>query len=169
MARIFCLKPVIDLQSEVLILGTLPGEESNRRKEYYAHPRNLFWKIVYSFFEEPMDSDYDAKCRFLLRHRVALWDVLESGDRVRSSDNMIMNEAPNDLAKFLAEHKGIKGLLLNGTKAYHFFQKYNKALYDSFPNKMVPSTSPMRGKYVKPPEEKEALWKEALGWIGLNG
>jgi len=44
--------------AKVLVLGTLPGEESIRRGEYYANPRNAFWRSVESLLGIPADEPY---------------------------------------------------------------------------------------------------------------
>src|ERR1700739_37144 len=67
--------PVVYGRARVLVLGTLPGEESLRVQQYYAHPRNLFWPILFALFETPLAAGYEAKLVFARRQRVALWDV----------------------------------------------------------------------------------------------
>ncbi len=71
--------PVVDERARVLVLGTLPGEESLRRQEYYAHPRNLFWPILFALFDGAPAAGYAPKLEFALSQRVALWDVCAVG------------------------------------------------------------------------------------------
>ncbi|HEY1299086.1 MAG TPA: DNA-deoxyinosine glycosylase, partial [Stellaceae bacterium] len=78
--------PIVDRHARVLVLGTLPGEESLRRRQYYAHPRNLFWPILFCLFDAAPLDDYPAKLAFAAARRVALWDVCESGEREASAD-----------------------------------------------------------------------------------
>ncbi len=78
--------PVVDEQARVLVLGTLPGEESLRRQQYYAHPRNLFWPILFALFDAAPVADYGARLGFAAAQRVALWDVCMLGEREASAD-----------------------------------------------------------------------------------
>src|SRR5207302_4785311 len=57
--------PVVDERSLVLVLGTLPGEESLRRQEYYAHPRNLFWPIAGALFGDAPPARYPDRLGFV--------------------------------------------------------------------------------------------------------
>src|SRR3974390_682191 len=84
--------PIIDERARVLVLGTLPGEESLRRQQYYAHPRNLFWPILFALFETPVATDYEARLDFARAQRVALWDVCMIGEREASADSTIRRE-----------------------------------------------------------------------------
>ena len=49
----YSFPPLIDYSSKILVLGSLPGEESLKQVQYYAHPRNAFWKIMFIVFNEP--------------------------------------------------------------------------------------------------------------------
>ena len=77
------------------MLGTLPGEESLRRIEYYAHKRNLFWPIVFALFGEKPDAQYEKRLAFVAAQRIALWDVCAVAERRASLDPEIKREAPN--------------------------------------------------------------------------
>ena len=48
--------PVIAPSARILILGTMPGEESRARKGYYANPRNRFWRIMRAVYGIPHAS-----------------------------------------------------------------------------------------------------------------
>src|SRR5271166_7140018 len=96
--------PVVDARACVLVLGTLPGEESLRRGEYYAHPRNLFWPIIFALFGEPPALSYAERLTFLTAHRIAAWDVCELGDREKSADSKIRLERPNTIDRLLDDH-----------------------------------------------------------------
>jgi len=120
--RIKSFKPVIDKDSRVLILGSIPGNESLRLHQYYAHPRNLFWPLIYNIFGcEPQD-DYDLRISFLKKKGIALWDVYKSCTRNGSLDNNIRNEELNDIAGLIKSHPGIKVVFCNGGEAERQFR-----------------------------------------------
>jgi len=45
-------KPVVDENSRVLILGSMPGPEALRKRQYYGFDGNHFWKILPRLFHE---------------------------------------------------------------------------------------------------------------------
>ncbi len=81
--------PIIDETSRVLVLGTLPSEESLRRKEYYGHPRNQFWRILADIYHVPLADTYSERVALLRQKHLALWDVLQHGERQGSLDQAI--------------------------------------------------------------------------------
>jgi hypoxanthine-DNA glycosylase len=133
--------PIVGAQARVLVLGTLPGEESLRRGEYYAHPRNLFWPIIFSLFGEPPALNYAERLAFLTAHRIAVWDVCEIGEREASADSTIRTERPNAIDRLLDRHPLIRAVAFNGTTAQRLYDRH-------FPRRMelaylaLPSTSP---------------------------
>lgn len=116
------LAPIADSDSEILILGTLPGKVSLETQHYYANKGNQFWKIISSLFDETMPFEYDDRLRLLKRHHIALWDLLKSADRISSLDSDIKNPAVNDIIGFISTHTKIRVIGLNGNKASTYFR-----------------------------------------------
>jgi hypoxanthine-DNA glycosylase len=124
-----------------LILGSMPGDESLRRNEYYGHPRNRLWPILAQLSGEPVPMDYEAKKAFLAKHHIAVWDVVKHAVRKGSLDTSILNEEPNDLQQFLQTHPGIRTVGFNGQKAAGLFRKYFRE-QEHIRYIDLPSTSP---------------------------
>ena len=83
----------ISADTEVLILGSLPSDESIRKQEYYGNPKNYFWDILSIVFGEAIGQDYESKREFLRRHHIALWDVIAEARREGSLDSNIRMNA----------------------------------------------------------------------------
>lgn len=83
MNRISSFPPIISEHSQVLILGCIPGLKSLEMQEYYAHPQNKFWKILFDLFHETFSINYDDRINLLKKHHIALWDVIDSCERKR--------------------------------------------------------------------------------------
>jgi double-stranded uracil-DNA glycosylase len=133
--------PVIGCDAHVLVLGTLPGEESLRRQEYYAHPRNLFWPILFALFDAAAPAEYAAKLAFAVRQRVALWDVCASCEREGSADATIRREIPNAIEALLDAHPLIGIVAFNGASARRLYDRHfrRRPAVDYL---ALPSTSP---------------------------
>lgn len=165
------LAPLVSPSSRILILGSFPGEESLRKKEYYAHERNGFWKILAFLLEPGLEfENYAAKRAFIKKHRLAVWDVIHSCERKTSADSRIKNPVPNDFAAFFARHPEIKTVLLNGRtaeKAWQTLASFSApdlkkgSRRSVFPTAVyVPSTSPALASLTW--QAKAALWQQAL-------
>src|SRR5690606_7463789 len=140
--RIASFPPIISETSEVLILGSVPGVRSLKAQEYYAHPQNHFWKIVFNLFGGEFTVNYAQKIDFLTDNKIALWDVIETCERKGSLDTEIRNEESNDIPALLAEFPNIKAVFCNGQKAHKDLLKMVGKDYD-LPIFVLPSTSPL--------------------------
>jgi hypoxanthine-DNA glycosylase len=159
---IFSFPPIVDNRSRILILGTMPGKESLLRSEYYAHPRNAFWQIMFSLFGKSYSDNYQIKKEFLLDHGIALWDVLKGCERRSSLDSDITVEEPNDFDALLLQYPRIETIFFNGQPAARFFKKYASA--NGRPSFILPSTSPA---YTVNMEYKRSKWmvvRESFGF-----
>lgn len=147
--------PFVDEHSVVLVLGTLPGEESLRRVEYYAHPRNLFWPIVYGLFGQTPPADYRARVDFLRRRRIAVWDVCAAAERRASADSSIRAEVPNAIDALLQRYPQIRAIAFNGGGAKRLYQRHFAAV-PGLTYLALPSTSPAYASLSR--DEKLARW-----------
>lgn len=116
-------EPVTDRNSRVLLLGTMPGEESLRQQQYYAHPRNHFWKLLYDVFNEPFQTGYPERIQFLKEKGIALWDVFKSCIREGSLDSNIHSEELNDIPGLFKQYPAIRYVLCNGGTAWEQFRR----------------------------------------------
>ena len=161
--------PVINRESRLLILGSLPGDESICQQRYYAHHKNQFWLILSCVFGEPIQSDYDHRIQFLQRNRVALWDVLREAERSGSLDSAIRNESVNDFASLFSDYPNLRKIVFNGRKAEILFRRYvirqNPYLPEELEMSGLPSTSPTPGRNVLSLEQKIKRWTNAIGWL----
>lgn len=154
------LLPIIDENARILILGSIPGQESLRKQEYYANPRNHFWKILFSLINIPLPLDYSQRVILIKKQRIALWDVIETCSRQGSLDSNIKNENPNDFRWLFSKYPSINSVFFNGAKAYEVFRKkvgFEKFVHINF--EKLPSTSPANTQaYDKKLEE----WKKII-------
>jgi double-stranded uracil-DNA glycosylase len=137
--------PIADARARVLVLGTLPGEVSLRRGEYYAHPRNLFWPIAFALFDATPAIDYAERLAFVAAHRIALWDVCELGQREASADSTIRAERPNAIDRLLDAHPLIRAVAFNGSGARRLYDRHFERRAD-LAYLALPSTSPAHAR-----------------------
>lgn len=159
MERIYSFAPIADQNSRILILGTMPGIKSLEERQYYAHPQNAFWKILFDLFEQPYSGSYADKQALLLQNGVALWDVLDSCERKTSADSDIVSEAPNPIGAFLQEHPSIRHIFLNGKTAERLFRKYNREITGVGVH-TLPSSSPANARLRY--NDKLELWRKTI-------
>lgn len=137
--------PIVGASSKVLILGTFPSEESLKRKQYYAHPRNVFWEMIAEICGTGKIDDYKKRCDLARKEGVAIWDVLNTCEREGSSDGRIKHDnlIVNDFSSFLSKCH-IEIIFFNGRKAAALFKRYvEPAMLPYLPRLItLPSTSP---------------------------
>ena len=133
---IHAFEPVFDQNSRVLILGSAPSVRSLEQGFYYGHPRNRFWDILGEIVGEPFPADIPGKKALLLRHGIALFDVIAACERTGSLDSAVRNAVPADLSVF--PNLGKLKIFTNGRLAGKLFEKY----YPELAFTPLPSTSP---------------------------
>lgn len=156
---ITCFEPIVDGNTKILILGTLPGPESIATSQYYASPKNGFWKIIFALYGQRPPVDYGEKCAFLLQHNIGIWDVLGSADREGFEDANIENAVPNNFIFFIKRHPKIQGLIFNGKGAENEFLKAFPVLYNEIRHELVLSSS---GSLARTFFDKADSWKATI-------
>lgn len=137
--------PIYREDSKVLILGTFPSVKSREARFYYGHPQNRFWKVLPTILGEPIPNDIEEKRNLLLKHHVALWDVVAECDIVGSSDSSIKNVIPCEI-RIILDAAPIQQIYVNGNKAYELYQKH---IYPEVQRQCIklPSTSPANARF----------------------
>lgn len=148
----FCegFAPVVNENSKVLILGSMPSIKSLEHQQYYAHPQNRFWPLMAKLLNyQETPADYNDRLQMLLTHKIALWDSLCACEREGSLDSAIEKEVPNDFTAFLKQYPQIKTICFNGGKSQQAFKKYNKNLLknSAYTFYAMPSTSPANARF----------------------
>jgi hypoxanthine-DNA glycosylase len=167
MVQVQSFPPIANAQARILILGSMPGKASLAAGQYYAHPQNLFWRILGEVTGAPPSSSYAVRARALKAHGIALWDVLESCAREGSLDSAIdeASISANDFCSFYRAHPRIAHVFFNGAKAEACYHKHvlhrlvNKPAAISY--RRLPSTSPANASLSR--THKQSAWRQALG------
>ena len=167
MNTVVSFKPVTDSSARVLILGSMPGVLSLKANQYYAHPRNTFWRIMAGIFGFDAASPYEIRLEALKTSGIALWDVLHACIRPGSLDSAIEkgSRVPNDLKSFFTQHPGIQLVCFNGAEAEKSYNRYvlPELNVNGLKYVRLPSTSPAHASLSF--EQKLALWQSALGTL----
>ena len=134
------IPPVFDKDSRILILGSFPSVKSREAEFFYGHPQNRFWKVAAAVFGCAVPQTVPEKRRFLLKNRIAVWDVIARCDIENSADSTIKNVVPNDIGLILGK-ADIKAIFVNGRTAEKYYNKYILPLIGRSAV-CLPSTSP---------------------------
>lgn len=135
---------VYNQDSIYLFLGSFPSVKSREQNFYYMHPKNRFYPLLKEIFNDDFTtSDIQKKKELLLKHNIALFDVIKSCEIKGSSDSSIKNVIPNDI-EYIIKNSKIKKIILNGKLAYNLFLKYFPMLENM--SYYLPSTSPANAK-----------------------
>jgi hypoxanthine-DNA glycosylase len=156
------LPPLIAPNTRVLILGSFPSVKSLQSQQYYAHPQNNLWKLLFSVISAStlcaMCAEcYEKRSDCLLQYGIGLWDVYASCERIGSLDSAIRNSQLNDLASLKTRCPQLQAIAHNGSESY-LHSKHTLAL--GLPVYKLPSSSPANAS--QPFERKLAAWQEAL-------
>lgn len=149
------IDPVYDKNSKILILGSFPSVKSREAGFFYGHPQNRYWKVLAAVFGEGVPETIPQKKAFLLRNRVAVWDVIKSCEITGSSDASIKNAVVNDFHEIL-KTADIRQIYVNGKTAEKTYVKYAKPALGR-ECICLPSTSPANAAWSL--EKLADAWK----------
>jgi hypoxanthine-DNA glycosylase len=163
-ARKRCFDPVVDAQTRLLLLGSLPGEKSLALQEYYGNRQNLFWFLMsYVLGTDLVALEYSARLHTLLSHGVGLWDVVAEAKRAGSLDSQLRNHVNNDLLALADSLPNLRTIAFNGGTASRLGRKQLGPHAERWSVIDLPSSSPA---YTLPCAEKLERWaflKRGLG------
>jgi hypoxanthine-DNA glycosylase len=152
------LEPVVADGARVLVLGSFPSERSLAADQYYANRRNQFWPIMANLLGFDADATYDERIQAVIRHGVALWDVVHSCRRAGSMDAKIDRKTlvVNDFGPLFTQNPGIDRIFVNGLTAMELFERHVET---AMPVVRLPSSS---GALPMSFADKLARWREII-------
>jgi TDG/mug DNA glycosylase family protein len=155
--------PIASPSARILILGSLPGVKSLEANQYYAHPRNAFWRIMADIYRFDATAPYEIRVESLMAAGIAVWDVLQFCVRPGSLDSSIdkRSQVPNDFRSFFLAHANIGSVFFNGAAAEAAFRSFGLHALGvrdiSF--RRLPSSSPAHAVAYG---EKALAWRKEL-------
>jgi TDG/mug DNA glycosylase family protein len=159
--KIQSFPPNFSPDAKKLILGSMPGGESLRQQQYYAHPRNKFWEIMGEILNFDFQIPYIERLKILRENKIALWDVAQTCVRPGSLDSNIKEETPNDFESFFKKCPEVTMIVFNGQTAKKLFTKHTRNMkIPELELRQAPSTSPANASVSY--EQKLLEWKRAL-------
>lgn len=150
--------PVVDERTCILVLGSLPGDASLAASQYYAHPRNGFWRLISKVVgRDLVPMAYPDRLQALRATGIGLWDVIASAEREGSLDAAIRNPEAADLRTLVTELPNLKAVAFNGSTAAKLGRRQLAGV--ASPARLIdlPSSSPA---HARPLKEKAARWAQ---------
>jgi len=146
--------PVLDENTRILILGSLPSDESISKQQYYGNPGNDFWRLVgRAIGENLQDMTYEKRLETLKRNRIGLWDVFKAGSRAGSLDSRIGGEEINNFSGLKERVPELRLICFNGRKAGEYEPLLREMGYET---KVLPSSSGANRRFSK---NRESEWE----------
>lgn len=150
--------PVIDRATRILVLGSFPGEASLAAQQYYAHPRNQFWRLLSAVLGDALAGlPYEQRLQRLRSHGIGLWDVIAACAREGSLDTAIRQAQANEFAMLKLQCPQLEKVCFNGKTSGRFEPAFAAA---GFRTLVLPSSSPANAQLSF--EEKLAQWKNII-------
>lgn len=148
MRQIHPIPPVVNSGCHTLILGSFPSVKSRESAFYYGHPQNRFWPVMAAVLGEVLPTSVPDKEALLLRHGIALWDVIASCDIDGSSDASVKDAVPVDI-RLVTDAAPIRRIICNGALAAQLYRKHLQPV-TGIPAQTAPSTSPANASWPLP-------------------
>jgi double-stranded uracil-DNA glycosylase len=151
------LPPECGKSPRVLVIGSYPSPLSLQRREYYANPRNQFWKIIEALFSIPSSVSYERRLSALTENGVALWDIVGACERKGAGDHSIRHARLNDIGCCIDRHPSVVRIVANGRAAGRYYRKKYPDGITGTCFRVLPSTSPAHAAMNL--EQKTAAWR----------
>ncbi len=144
--------------ARLLFMGSFPGEASLAAQQYYAHPRNQFWRLLSGVLHDDLAAlDYEARLARLAQHRIGLWDVIIACEREGSLDSSIRCPQLADVSVLLNHYPALETIAFNGKTSGKFAPQFAAA---GFRTVVLPSSSPANAQLSF--EQKLVKWRALL-------